>query len=289
MTAGVAAVQARVAEIQQVIEQLNAGSTTASGSAAQTTATQTGGTAAATAATTTADAFAQVLAQVTAAGHALTASAGAASSTATGEQAVQQAMAYLGVPYLWGGTDPATGMDCSALVQRVFGDLGVELPRTVAEQATVGTEVAGLAEAVPGDLVVFDGSAHIGIYLGDGMMVDAPKPGQAVQVREVYQTPTSIRRVLPTGSGGDADGQGGGTTAGASAAVAQLAGAVDRLALVVAAQGLTAGLTGTTTSGLTGTLATTLGLGTGDLTTSALSSLVDPDRIAMAVLVNGAT
>ena len=124
------------------------------------------------------------------------------SATASESAVVAQAQKYLGVPYLWGGTDPAKGLDCSGFTQRVFKDLGIELPRTSSQQATAGQPVASLAEARPGDLVFFDYSSdrpgidHVGIYLGDGKMIDSPKPGDTVDVRNVG-TPTVIRRVLP--------------------------------------------------------------------------------------------
>ena len=101
--------------------------------------------------------------------------------TATGQDVVADAQKYLGVPYLWGGTDPAQGLDCSGLVQDVYSDVGISLPRTSQEQATVGTPVSSLAEAQPGDLVFFPGSdgtasapGHVGIYIGNGEMIDAP-------------------------------------------------------------------------------------------------------------------
>jgi peptidoglycan DL-endopeptidase CwlO len=115
--------------------------------------------------------------------------------------AVDVAQQFLGVPYAWGGESPA-GFDCSGLVQYVYGRLGVELPRTAAEQARVGQPVAGLADARPGDLLAFhDPVDHIGIYAGNGLMVVAPKTGDVVKVQAVYDTPTAIRRVLPSGGG----------------------------------------------------------------------------------------
>ena len=103
------------------------------------------------------------------------------------------------MPYRWGGTDPASGLDCSGLVQRVMKDLGVTMPRTVRDQRNVGREVDSLAQAKPGDLLVF-GSHHIGIYVGNGKMLHAPHTGDRVKISDVYATPTRIRRVLPSGS-----------------------------------------------------------------------------------------
>ncbi len=117
-------------------------------------------------------------------------------------QVVAAAQRYLGVPYAWGGTDPSVGLDCSGLVQRVFADLGIDLPRTSSQQATAGTPVASLDEARPGDLVFFDNSSsrpgidHVGIYVGDGKMIAAPQEGESVKVQDVGD-PTLIRRVLP--------------------------------------------------------------------------------------------
>jgi peptidoglycan DL-endopeptidase CwlO len=129
------------------------------------------------------------------------ASLGAGDGSA-GARVVDAASRYLGVPYAWGGTDPASGLDCSGLVQRVYQDLGIDLPRTSSQQATAGTPVAGLAEARPGDLVFFDNSSsragidHVGIYIGDGKMIAAPQEGDVVKVQSVG-TPALIRRVLP--------------------------------------------------------------------------------------------
>jgi hypothetical protein len=105
------------------------------------------------------------------------------------------------VPYLWGGTNRAQGVDCSGLVQDVYSSLGINLPRTSQEQALVGQAVPSVADAQPGDLVFFAGSdgtpaapGHVGIYIGDGQMIDAPYTGTDVRIDPVGD-PTAIRRV----------------------------------------------------------------------------------------------
>lgn len=127
---------------------------------------------------------------------------GAPSSAAGGNAAEQSVVAearkYLGIPYLWGGTDPSKGLDCSGLVQLVYRNQGIELPRVSYQQATAGRPVAGMAEARPGDILAFNSPVdHVGIYIGNNKMIEAPRTGLDVRVMDVYETPTAIRRVLP--------------------------------------------------------------------------------------------
>lgn len=146
-------------------------------------------------------------------------SVAASGATASEGAVVAEAQKYLGVPYLWGGTDPTRGLDCSGFTQLVFGNLGIDLPRTSSQQATSGRAVASLADARPGDLVFFDHSSaragidHVGIYLGNGKMVAAPQPGEVVKIQDVG-SPAVIRRVLPEQAGAP-----GGATTGALAGV----------------------------------------------------------------------
>jgi hypothetical protein len=127
---------------------------------------------------------------------------GSSVGTASEAAVVAEAQKYIGVPYLWGGTDPGKGLDCSGFTQLVFGNLGIDLPRVSAQQATAGRAVASLDDARPGDLVFFDYSSgragidHVGIYIGNGKMIAAPQPGESVKVQDVGN-PTVIRRVLP--------------------------------------------------------------------------------------------
>jgi soluble lytic murein transglycosylase-like protein len=123
------------------------------------------------------------------------------SSTVTGDQVVASAKKYLGTPYVFGSTDPEQGLDCSALVQRAYKDLGIDLPRNSWQQAKAGTAVASLADAKPGDILAFDTPVdHVAIYLGDNKMIAAPKPGDHVKIESVYEKPTHIRRILGTES-----------------------------------------------------------------------------------------
>ena len=131
------------------------------------------------------------------------AAAGATGATyggaATGDDVIALAKQQLGTPYVWGAEDPTSGFDCSGLVQYVYGQLGIDLPRVSTDQAKVGTPVASLADAQPGDLVAFGSPVdHIGIYAGDGKMVVAPHRGDVVKVQDITSTPTAIRRVLGT-------------------------------------------------------------------------------------------
>ena len=127
---------------------------------------------------------------------------GGATSPITGEDVVADAKKYLGIPYVWGGTNPAKGLDCSGLVQLVYKDMGISLPRTAAQQATQGDKVASLAQAKPGDLVAFGTPVdHIGIYAGNNKMIVAPKRGDVVKVQDIYETPVAIRRILPENTG----------------------------------------------------------------------------------------
>ena len=120
-------------------------------------------------------------------------------SGVTGDQVVDAAKKYLGTPYAFGSTNAAKGLDCSALVQKAYKDLGIDLPRTSGEQARVGTKVDSMRDAKPGDILAFDKPVdHVAIYLGDNKMIAAPKPGDHVKIQSVYETPTHIRRVVGT-------------------------------------------------------------------------------------------
>src|SRR5204862_7978105 len=88
---------------------------------------------------------------------------------------------FVGTPYVWGGTSPRSGFDCSGLVQYVYAHFGVSLPRTTYGQFDRGSRV-GRWGLRPGDLVFFDGVGHVGMYIGDGRFIHAPHTGTTVQV-----------------------------------------------------------------------------------------------------------
>lgn len=131
---------------------------------------------------------------------------GAGAGAASGADVVAEAKKYLGLPYVWGGTNPQKGMDCSGLVQVVYRNLGYDLPRVSNQQAQAGRPVASMADAQPGDLIAWDNSSrnngvdHIAIYIGDGKMIEAPRTGLDIRIVDVPSTPDVIRRILPDGA-----------------------------------------------------------------------------------------
>lgn len=191
MTDGMSAVLSRISQIESII---NPQRVSAAAAAPSSTGSATGSTQ-----------FDDLMGLVNG-GTTGTGSATGSTGGSLADQAIAIAKQYLGVPYKWGGNDPASGLDCSGFTKLVYGQLGIELPRTSAQQATVGTKVSSLAAAQPGDLVFFNSPvSHVGIYLGDGKMIDAPKSGDVVRIRDVYETPTHIRRVLTDSGSSSSD------------------------------------------------------------------------------------
>ncbi|QPQ28985.1 C40 family peptidase [Lysinibacillus sp. JNUCC 51] len=108
---------------------------------------------------------------------------GSGSGTASSGDAISTAKQFLGRSYVWGGSNPSTGFDCSGLVQWSYKQAGVSLPRTASQQY-LATQRISASEARVGDLVFFSygsGVAHVGIYLGNNMMIDAQNKGVVIE------------------------------------------------------------------------------------------------------------
>jgi cell wall-associated NlpC family hydrolase len=98
---------------------------------------------------------------------------------------LQRAFTLLGTPYRWGGTSPEGGFDCSGLVGYVFRTIGIDLPRVSRSMANEGTAVVDRTSLSEGDLVFFGKRGrvdHVGIYIGEGKFVHAPRTGRDVTV-----------------------------------------------------------------------------------------------------------
>jgi cell wall-associated NlpC family hydrolase len=101
-----------------------------------------------------------------------------------GAAAVALASHYLGVPYVWGGANPATGLDCSGLTMVVYAQLGIQLPHYAAAQFAMFPKLDP-SQLEPGDLVFFepkaDGPGHVAIYAGGDRIIEAPHTGALVR------------------------------------------------------------------------------------------------------------
>ncbi|MFJ7733269.1 NlpC/P60 family protein [Lysinibacillus sp. NPDC097231] len=108
---------------------------------------------------------------------------GSGAGTASSGDAISTAKQFLGRSYVWGGSNPSTGFDCSGLVQWSYNQAGVSLPRTASQQY-LATQRISASEASVGDLVFFSygsGVAHVGIYLGNNTMIDAQNNGVVIE------------------------------------------------------------------------------------------------------------
>jgi cell wall-associated NlpC family hydrolase len=119
-----------------------------------------------------------------------------------GARAVAIAKMALGTPYVYGGNSLTQGVDCSGLVQQVYERLGIQLPRTSTEQAKAGKVVPSLSQALPGDLILMYSPyepaglqqyGHVGIYIGNGMMLDAPHTGAVVRIEPIVNMTGIVR------------------------------------------------------------------------------------------------
>jgi cell wall-associated NlpC family hydrolase len=110
-------------------------------------------------------------------------------------QVFDVALQYLGTPYVHGGADPSA-FDCSGFIMFVYAQFGISLPHYVPSQDAIGTTIPQ-SEAVPGDLVIFNSDDHDGFYAGNGMIMDAPKPGGVITVRPIWDAPHHFVRINP--------------------------------------------------------------------------------------------
>ena len=123
---------------------------------------------------------------------------------AVGGAIAEVAMGMVGTRYLYGGTDPAQGFDCSGLVYYAYGQAGYRVPRTSQELFRTVRKIA-VGKADPGDLMFFQDQAklsHVGIYLGDGLFVHAPASGENVAIASLdspyyRQHLVAVGRLLP--------------------------------------------------------------------------------------------
>lgn len=200
-----ASVQSRISAIQDMINALNNNgrppvSVTESGAAKSTSKNSE----------TTGDFSTKLASQISAANKATpTRTSGKGQiqgAPGTAEAFVEKVRSYIGVPYVWGGTDPAKGLDCSGLVQTAAREVGVTLPRVTYDQQHSGVEVDGIENAKPGDLLILRNSGHVAVYVGNGKAIHAPRPGKTVTEANVSDLGpiVTIRRVMP--SAGDAPG-----------------------------------------------------------------------------------
>ncbi len=118
-----------------------------------------------------------------------------AEGSAKGQEVANFALQFLGNPYVWGGTSLTNGADCSGFTMSVYAHFGVSLPHYDASQRQCGTAVASLADAVPGDLICYNG--HIGIYIGGGRLVHASSPKTGIIIGNAdYRPIVAIRRIF---------------------------------------------------------------------------------------------
>lgn len=138
-----------------------------------------------------------------AAAYAAPAPSTAAPSPAAAE-AVSYALAQIGTPYRWGGETPGVGFDCSGLTQAAWAAAGIAIPRT-SEAQWSGLPHVPLDALSPGDLVFFNPGefiaglpGHVGIYIGNDEMVDAPHTGATVRIENLASWPTPMGAARPT-------------------------------------------------------------------------------------------
>lgn len=112
-----------------------------------------------------------------------------------GIQVANYALQFKGNPYVYGGSDPVHGADCSGFVMAIYKHFGVSLPHSANADRKMGYAVDGLANAQPGDLICYSG--HVGIYIGSGQIIHASTTKTGIKISDAnYRTPLAVRRIF---------------------------------------------------------------------------------------------
>lgn len=118
-----------------------------------------------------------------------------ASGSGRGTDVANYALQFVGNPYVYGGSSLTNGTDCSGFVMSVYANFGVSLPHSSSADRNVGSDVGGLANAQPGDIVCYSG--HVGIYIGNGQIVHASTSKTGIIVSSAtYRQPLCVRRIF---------------------------------------------------------------------------------------------
>lgn len=118
----------------------------------------------------------------------------APAASSNGQAVVDYAVQFIGNPYVWGGTSLTNGADCSGFVQSVYKNFGISMPRTSGEMRSAGVAVS-YEQAIPGDVFCYDG--HVGIYIGNGEIVNAIDSAHGIGISSAtYTNIITIRRLL---------------------------------------------------------------------------------------------
>ncbi|MGM0928707.1 MAG: C40 family peptidase [Actinomycetota bacterium] len=276
----------RIQQIQSTLTQLTQPAVAAEAPSGTSGSGSTGG--------STASTFADALtaaSRSSAVGGALGTAATGSAATGSAAELIAATEKYVGLPYVWGGNDASVGLDCSSFVQHAFRDVGIDLPRVTWDQMKEGTPVASMADAKPGDLLFsFDGG-HVSIYLGNGKAIDAPQPGDTIQVRDAWENDSNIaaiRRILPDeptvqAAGGVGAATGGGAIASSGALTADQQSALTELigaAQLSTSTGLSSMLSGGQ-NGTAGAISAMLS-GQGSAGSGQLTDLLATAQAAMA-------
>lgn len=115
--------------------------------------------------------------------------------SALGIEVANYALQFNGNPYVYGGSDPVNGADCSGFVMAIYKHFGVSLPHSANADRKMGYAVNSLAEAEPGDLVCYSG--HVGLYIGSGQIIHASSTKTGIKISDAnYRAPLAIRRIF---------------------------------------------------------------------------------------------